>query len=185
AERATGARGGAGADRRADAAGPDRGAGRRARRRVWLGRPADGRGPERGGRLHDRPDAGDDHPARDRLHGRLLLRREHQELRRGPDPQGPQPRHRGAAGARRRGHRRQRLDAPVPARRPPAAQPRRRRRGGAPQEGQGGRGPGPRRPGRLPDPGRVRRRLRSGLRGTLPKPPLRRRFGPRRDRGGL
>ena len=59
------------------------------------------------------------------------LRRGHEDLRRRPDPEGPRPRHRGPRRPARRGHRRLRPHAELPAEEPPRAQAREPRGGGA------------------------------------------------------
>ncbi|CAA9577978.1 MAG: Hypoxanthine-guanine phosphoribosyltransferase, partial [uncultured Thermomicrobiales bacterium] len=138
---------------------------------------------ERGGGVHDRPHAGDDDPGRDRLHGRLLLRQQHQEHRRRPHPQRPEQRDRGPRRAGGRGHRRQRVDAALSARCAPDAPPGLGGGGRAATQGKAGRHSGRCRSRRVRHPRRVRHRVRTGLCGAIPKPAIRRDPRPRRDQG--
>ena len=107
------------AGRRAPAPGAPAGRGDHARLR-GQGPAADRRA--QGRRLLPlRPHAPHRGALRGRLHGRRVLRLEHPILRRGADPQGSRRRHRGPRRADRRGHRRLRPDALLPAAQPAGA----------------------------------------------------------------
>ena len=103
-----------------------------ASRSPGLRRPvaAAGRGAQGRVRGHGRPRPSHPAAARVRLHGGLVLRRRHEDQRRGAHPEGPRPRSRGPRRAAGRGHRGLGPDAEVPAEEPRGAQARLARGGG-------------------------------------------------------